>query len=111
MTLVTAAAAGVEVARERRAARLAVLDQAVTDAHVAHEVALAVLAAVLGNDETAAAVAGVDVPAVRGARRRAPADRVDGEVAAVMEAAARPRGGSSGVSEAGGEAPGTEGTD
>lgn len=92
MELVATAAGAVAAARDRRAAALAQLDAAVVDAERDQEVALAVLAVFLGDDEAAATVAGVDLTAVRTARRRAPRELVDATIARVRDSSGRRRG-------------------
>jgi hypothetical protein len=88
--LVGAAGAAVEAVRSRRADALAALDAEVVTVERGHEVALTVLAMLLGDDEAAASIAGVDVTAIRTARRRAPREEVDAAVKAVRSA--RPSG-------------------
>ncbi|SRR6266545_5245069 len=89
--LVGVAGVAVEAARSRRAAALAALDAEVVNAERGHDVALTVLAVLLGDDEAAASIAEVDVTAVRTARRRAPRDEVDAQVTAVRTVPARRR--------------------
>jgi hypothetical protein len=89
--MVAGAAAAVAEAKERRAAGLAKLDAAVAGAEREHDVAVAVLAVLLGDDDTAASVVGVELAAVRAARRRASRELVDASVEWVREGRVRRR--------------------
>ncbi|MEV6925516.1 hypothetical protein AB0M46_13600 [Dactylosporangium sp. NPDC051485] len=83
-----AAAGRVLASQERRAAAVARLDATVAAAGTDRDVALVVLADLVGDD-AAAEVTGVPVAEVRIARRRAEVDAVRAGVAAVRQAPGR----------------------
>ncbi|GAA3250787.1 hypothetical protein ACFO1B_44020 [Dactylosporangium siamense] len=92
--------ADVSAVAERRAAVLAQLGQEATETRAALDVALVVLADLVG-DATAAGTADVPVTEVRAARRRADRDAVRAADAAVREGG--PRGGSGTADDEGGD--------